>query len=141
MMKCMICTLIFVFGFLGCPNPEPQLFANVWPPNGGTVTLQPTGRGQYELLAQANSGWQFDHWNGPVTEPLAEQTTATLTQDSLCQAVFFGEVDPLAFEGLRQLYFAGMEWTVRQSDALTTPAATTSQMNPTASGLTPKACI
>lgn len=59
----------------------------------GEVTSDPTGTAyasgdNVRLLAQAEPGWVFSHWLGPVSDPESPETTVTMTRDRTILAVF-----------------------------------------------------
>ncbi|MFA6410627.1 MAG: hypothetical protein WCW26_03590 [Candidatus Buchananbacteria bacterium] len=115
-----LCSLILALGLLGCPSDPPEVFTNVWPPNSGLIQVESIDTGTFSLQAVPETGWQFDHWNGPVADPGSNQTTIEISQDQLCQAVFKSD-EPIFGEGTRIIGFAGFDWTVRRSDLPTTP--------------------
>ena len=75
----------------GQPAEYFNLTAEASPANGGAVSPE---SGQYQfgeiiyLTAQAAEGWEFNHWEGYVSDAYANPTRIDIYQDSLVQAVF-----------------------------------------------------
>ncbi|MFA5021940.1 MAG: hypothetical protein WC508_02605 [Patescibacteria group bacterium] len=120
----MFCSLTLAACLLGCPQTptQPILYTTVWPVGSGLIQTQPLKNqtNAFSLLAVPEPNWQFDHWNGPISAELANPTIIFLAEQSeLCQAVF-SQIDAEG-ETERIIDFAGLEWTVRHSDTLTTP--------------------
>jgi len=73
-----------IWHFTTQPIPQYTLTTNVDPSNGGYIALNPSG-GMYDegtvitATANANSGYQFDHWSGDAS---GTNPTIQITMDS-----------------------------------------------------------
>lgn len=79
------------------PLPRYSLTAQCQPAESGLIVASPPGityltGTEVHLAAIVNSGWRFDHWEGPVTAPTAASTTVKMTADRTVTAVFAPEV-------------------------------------------------
>ena len=81
-------------GLLGCPpNALHSLTLSVSPPGSGFVVATPSqvtyfAGAEVTLLAVANAGWEFSHWEGDGLNASVETTRIALYQDETVTAVF-----------------------------------------------------
>ncbi len=79
------------------PNPATyptyhHLTLGASPPAGGTVTpagdrIYPDGQ-VVSVTASASAAYRFDHWSGPVSDPLSPSTAVSVTSDAEVTANF-----------------------------------------------------
>lgn len=89
-----VCLIVAVIG-LSCPPPLRyfHLTAVVNPIGSGTTDLNPAGNSyqpgtSVQLTANANSDWQFSHWEGNVADTNANPTTIVMNGNQTVTVTF-----------------------------------------------------